>query len=667
MGMGMGFCCCGNNCPIGTQYYCNDFDHLPDSDNGFVDAGRVRYGRAVYDFEQFLPRRMLTHNWDKPISYTLTGEEYQAPLEGGGFSIKRTAATIEIGYTETYYPGGFSSIFIGVSNRFAEQKTFILATTYEPYTTETIVVDESLPAVVTYRIDIEPTIIDTNDDGSLSVEVIVKVYTNGNLIWTSPTYSILSTSVCSYAVVLAGSEGWTTSYSAQVGTVQTSYLDTLSYFHWQTKTYWTERYFNIGNAYVVDGSEGSGDFLTKNNVNGCAPFTYSLADGSLPSGLTRDPETGSFVGIVNGPDGEQGFYVLRATSSDGIVTDGLKISWTTVGVPSLDYVADAANVTPDWHWNSTSVTTMIPVTSGLIAPLSYMYKFSYGNPDGDVDLLPDGTVTGRAASVDFGQFTGTTTIVVTDKFNRRAEIRRDWLVDTDNLFPWEPNYPPHNPDVITIERPPWGDFDYDCLWVFRESDGFLSFAPTTILPQAGRTYAIEHYRNFGWRLPDAFSIDPNTGVISGDTGNMAAEGHDWSSDNRIGSVRIRASDVAGDDYTTGYILYYYAPSVRELTYPDPYTNTGNGPSGGVNWRLDTSLPGSLSATATGIVTTTNALFEVDSGTLPPGYSIDSTTGDISGSAPFVPGPTSGTVVLRYTDDVGVVLSASYDWEAELFP
>ena len=119
---------------------------------------------------------------------------------------------------------------------------------------------------------------------------------------------------------------------------------------------------------------------------------------------------------------------------------------------------------------------------------------------------------------------------------------------------------------------------------------------------------------------------------------------------KMGIGRIRAGWFDGTD--------------RALSYPVSYTNSGDGPTAGKNWRLDTSLRGFVPANFNGAVgSTTYALHE---GTLPAGYGIDTDDGFISGLSPFFPGPTAGAAKMSVTDEVGTVLSDSFDWEADLF-
>ncbi len=95
-----------------------------------------------------------------------------------------------------------------------------------------------------------------------------------------------------------------------------------------------------------------------------------------------------------------------------------------------------------------------------------------------------------------------------------------------------------------------------------------------------------------------------------------------------------------------------------LTYPDPYGS----PSSGLSWKFDTSTAASLSPTASTGFTPTS--YAKASGTFPTGVSINSTTGEISGT------PTvaleSGACVIEATDSNGVVvLSPEYGWDVDL--
>jgi hypothetical protein len=71
-----------------------------------------------------------------------------------------------------------------------------------------------------------------------------------------------------------------------------------------------------------------------NITGGVAPYTFSVASGSLPPGLTLDTSTGAITGTPTAP----GTFTIRATDKNGVVTT-VTCSYTIGSAPSLTCAA----------------------------------------------------------------------------------------------------------------------------------------------------------------------------------------------------------------------------------------------------------------------------------------------------------------------------------------
>ena len=136
----------------------------------------------------------------------------------------------------------------------------------------------------------------------------------------------------------------------------------------------------------------------------------------------------------------------------------------------------------------------------------------------------------------------------------------------------------------------------------------------------------------GGTLPPGLSIDPSSGIITGTptTGGIYA-------------VTITATDNAG---FTGSATFNW-------TITNTVTVTNPGDQSNVSGTAITALP--ISATDSSSAAT---LTYSDGGTLPPGLSIDPSSGSITGTP-----TTAGTypVTITATDSAGFTGSATFTW------
>ena len=141
---------------------------------------------------------------------------------------------------------------------------------------------------------------------------------------------------------------------------------------------------------------------------GAAPYTWSLASGSLPAGLTLDPSTGTITGTPAAP-GTSTFTVTVTDSANPAatatatltiaVTEPLKVTTTSLpgAIAGVPYSATLA-------------------ASGGAAP--YTWSLASGSLPAGLTLDPStGTITGTPAAPGTSTSTSTFTVAVTDSSN----------------------------------------------------------------------------------------------------------------------------------------------------------------------------------------------------------------------------------------------------------
>jgi lysophospholipase L1-like esterase len=149
--------------------------------------------------------------------------------------------------------------------------------------------------------------------------------------------------------------------------------------------------------------------------------------------------------------------------------------------------------------------------------------------------------------------------------------------------------------------------DQDELPEFSYEDSPFSWGEGSEIEEAAPTSTggpITSYSIVAGSLPDGVSLDPDTGVISGTPASVAS----------AANVTIRAIGPAGIGHTVITFTVYEAP---EISYSgSPFT-----------WTVGTSI-GNEDPTSTGGLVTSYA---VQSGTLPSGISLNTSTGRLSGT------------------------------------
>lgn len=173
---------------------------------------------------------------------------------------------------------------------------------------------------------------------------------------------------------------------------------------------------------------------------------------------------------------------------------------------------------------------------------------------------------------------------------------------------------------------------YSQNWATLNTTTSVSASPTIV----GASGAVAYSISTG-SLPAGLSIAATTGVISG-----------IPTTNGSGSFVVRGIDSLGQEVVT---------SAQNWTVGTPVTITLTYP---YNWsNISTMMPINWAANVTGA--TSPLTFNIETGSLPAGISLNTSTGDISGTASF---PGSGSVSIKVTDSLSATgTSPVYNWQA----
>ncbi|MCB9384653.1 MAG: putative Ig domain-containing protein [Bryobacterales bacterium] len=205
-------------------------------------------------------------------------------------------------------------------------------------------------------------------------------------------------------------------------------------------------------------------------TGGTAPLTWSVASGSLPSGIALSSTTGEIHGAPSGPGDST--FLLRVTDARG-VTDDFSLMLTVHSRPQITTTSPLPALTV-----SQTVSQTLAATSGTTP---YVWSVSTGS-------LPDGLTLNPSTGV----ITGVPTAEGAASFSLQVADAHD-LTDEDP-FEWMVN---PAPQITTSELPP--------TTVSRP------FGPVT-LAATGGTGALS------WSatgLPAGVTVDAGTGVVSG--------------------------------------------------------------------------------------------------------------------------------------------------------
>jgi hypothetical protein len=311
----------------------------------------------------------------------------------------------------------------------------------------------------------------------------------------------------------------------------------------------------------------------------------------LPTGLSIDATTGTITGT---PTTAGTFSVtVTATDSDGF-TGSASFSWSVINTLSVTSPGDQSDL-------SGTAITALPITasdSSSVATLTYT----------DGGTLPPGLSIDPSSGIISGTPTtgGTYPVTITaiDNASFTGAVSFNWTIT----------------DTVSVTNP--------------GNQSSVSGSAITALPitasdsSAGATLTYSD----GGTLPTGLSIDGSSGII---TGTPTTAG--------TSSVTITATDQNGSSASTSFT--WTVTNTVSVTSPGDQTDTSG----------TAITPVTIAASDSSSVAT---LTYSDGGTLPPGLSIDPSSGVISGT------PTTGgtfAVTITATDNAAFTGSATFNW------
>lgn len=344
---------------------------------------------------------------------------------------------------------------------------------------------------------------------------------------------------------------------------------------------------NIGTAYS----------FTPTTTGGHLPLSYALSSGALPAGLTLDPATGRVFGTPT----TEAAYSATITCTDAAGNTSAASAAITVS-PAYTPVAVAGSVT------GTSATIQKASGAHMVSP-SYAsvtvsggngsYTYAWARTSGSTAISP-----AAASSLSTG-FTGTVSPGASQSATFRCTISDGTTSATLDV-------------TITITN----------VYVAPSLSGTVDTTAMRTKPYSSGYTVSDGVAPYTWArtsgtLPTGLSLNSSTGVISGTP-------TDTSYTNR--PLTIRVTDAEGQSASSSFTLQYVnllalsgSPAAASKSAPYSYTPTRTGGYPPIT-------------------------YSIASGTLPTGLSLNTSTGEISGTPTVV---TAGAAVtIRAADSDG---------------
>ena len=430
-----------------------------------------------------------------------------------------------------------------------------------------------------------------------------------------------------------------------------------------------------GNQSDVSGTAISAVTTGGSDTSSTTTLTYSAV--GLPAGLSVDPSSGTITGTPT----TAGTYPVTVTATDGATySASATFTWTVTNIVALPATGSQAEVsgspiTPLGLAASDTSSTATVTYSATDLPPGLSIDASTGTVSGTPTVAGTFAVTvaatddaGYSATVSF-EWTITNTLTMTDPGDQSSTSgtsvvpvpvpTTDSLPDAVLSFTDSGTLPPGlsvDPSTGTISGTPTTAGSYGVTVTATDDSGFsaeVSFtwtvtnsvsvadpgaqsgvsgtaiAPFVVAATDSSSTATLTYSASG--LPPGLSIDPATGTVSGDPTTAG-----------IYAVTVTAADDAGFSGSTSFS--WTVTNTVSVTNPGGQTGaSGTAVTPVAVSATDTSSTAALTYAATG---------------LPPGLSIDPTTGVISGT-PTIGGSYSVTVTV--TDDASYADSTSFAW------
>ncbi len=326
--------------------------------------------------------------------------------------------------------------------------------------------------------------------------------------------------------------------------------------------------------------------------------TLYYAVSGLPAGLNYNPATGLIFGTISSTADTGSPYSVTVTAGDGTNSASTSFTWTVNTAGTVTMVNSGDQT------NNEGATVSVSV-SATDASSGTLYYVAFGLPAGLKINAATGAITGTVAIGDSGQSPYTVTLVA-----------NDGTYSATQTFDWNVN------SAITIVQPldqtnNEGDSASLSISATDTSSGTLSYAALG--------------------LPPGLKINPSSGAITGTIATGSAADGPYS-------VTILAVD--GTNSAT-MSFNWNVNSPITINVPDTQTNNDG----------DASISVAVSATDT---TSGTVVFSAVG--LPPGLTINSSTGAITGN--IIVGDSSIGVFepTIIANDGTYATSASFEWD-----